>query len=57
MNKDLKDKAINIKGKKYVLVSDRVIYFNENYPQGSIVTELISSPTSEMVIVKATVYP
>jgi hypothetical protein len=32
MTAELKDKAIDIKGKKYVLVSDRVIYFNENYP-------------------------
>ena len=36
---ELKDKAIDIKGKAYVLVSDRIIYFNENYPNGSIVTE------------------
>lgn len=56
-DKQLKDKAINIKGKKYVLVSDRVTYFNETYKNGSITTELISDPTSEMVIVKATVRP
>jgi len=37
-DKSLKDKAIDIKGKKYVLVSDRVLYFNENYPNGSIAT-------------------
>lgn len=36
--KDLSDKAINIKGKKYVLVSDRVLYFNETYPNGAIET-------------------
>lgn len=36
MSKDLKEKAINIKGKEYVLVSDRVIYFNENYENGAI---------------------
>jgi len=53
----LKDKAINIKGKKYVLVSDRVIYFNDTYPEGSITTELISHPESDNVIVKATVHP
>jgi len=53
----LKDKAINIKGKKYVLVSDRVIYFNENYINGSITSELISMPESDQVIIKATVYP
>lgn len=57
-DKSLKNKAIDIKkGKKYVLVSDRVTYFNEQYPNGSIETELVSDPTSEMVIVKATVQP
>lgn len=55
--KDLKDKAIIIKGKKYVLVSDRVIYFNEKYPRGSIATSLLSAPESEMVIVRATITP
>lgn len=57
MSKDLKSKAINIKGKSYVLVSDRVIYFNETYPEGCIDTQLISEPTSEMVIVKARIWP
>ena len=33
-DKSLKDRAIDIKWKKYVLVSDRVLYFNENYPNG-----------------------
>lgn len=56
MNKDLKDKAIDIRGKKYVQVSSRVIFFNETYPKGSIHTEWISSEP-EMVVIKATVYP
>lgn len=56
-DKTLKVKAILIKGKKYVLVADRVAYFNETYPKGSITTKLVSDPTSEMVIVKAMVYP
>lgn len=55
--KDLKDKAIKIKQKDYVLVSDRVKYFNDEYPKGFITTELVSEPTSEMVVVKATVIP
>lgn len=38
-NKELKDKAINIKGKQYVLVADRVTYFNDTYPKGYIVTD------------------
>ena len=57
MSKELKDKAINIKGKQYVLVSDRVIYFNEAYPEGSIATELVSAPDAETVIIKATIKP
>lgn len=54
---ELNDKAISIKGKQYVLVSDRVIYFNETYPEGSITTELVSAPESDKIIIKATVYP
>lgn len=57
MKASLADKAIDIKGKKYVLVSDRVLYFNETYPEGYIDTQLVSDPTSEMVIVKARVWP
>ena len=57
MDKTLQDKAIDFKGKKYVLVSDRVIYFNEQYPKGSITTELISTPDADTVIIKATVKP
>lgn len=54
---NLNNKAIDIKGKKYVLVSDRVLAFNEMYKNGSIVTELISPVDSERVVVKATVTP
>jgi len=57
MSKTLEEKAIVSKGKKYVLVSDRVLYFNETYKEGSIITELVSSPEAELVIVKATVKP
>ena len=56
-DKTLKDKAIQFKGKAYVLVSDRVNYFNEVYPDGSIQTQLISDPTADMVVVKAIVTP
>ena len=52
----LKDKAINIHGKKYVLVKDRIIYFNEKYPDGSIQTELLSEPDAKVVVMKAIVY-
>lgn len=57
MTKDLTEKAIDFKGKKYVLVADRVIYFNEQYPKGSITTELVSTPDADTVIIKATVKP
>lgn len=57
MDKTLKDKAIDIKGKKYVLVSDRVLYFNQQYLEGCITTELISEPAEQTVIVKSKVYP
>ena len=52
---ELKDKAIDIKWKKYVLVSDRVIYFNENYPNWCIQTERYLE--WDMEIFKATVIP
>ena len=54
-DKSLKDRAIDIKGKEYVLVKDRVLYFNEVYPNGSITTERLSEGDRE--IIKATVYP
>lgn len=57
MSKDLIEKAIEFKGKKYVLVSDRVIYFNDTYPTGSITTELVSNPEDDTVVVKATIRP
>lgn len=54
-NKDLK--TVNIKGKEYVPVSERIKFFNEVYPNGSIVTELISSVESQNIVVKSTVTP
>lgn len=56
-DKSLKEKAIDIKGKSYVLVSDRIIYFNEKYPLGCIQTKLLSEPSAEMVVVQARVTP
>jgi hypothetical protein len=54
-NKDLKEKAIDIKGKKYVLVSDRVLYFNETYPNGCIQTKIVDD--GNKVIASAKVIP
>lgn len=51
----LNEKAIDIHGKKYVLVSDRVLAFNESYSNGCITTELVKYDTQ--VIIKATVTP
>ena len=52
---ELIDKAIKIKGKDYVLVKDRVLAFNEYYPNGCIITERLSE--WDMEIFKATVIP
>lgn len=49
--------TIDIKGKQYVLVKDRILAFNEYYPNGSITTELISPVDSKTVVMKATVIP
>lgn len=57
MNKDLKEKAIDIKGKSYVLVSDRVRYFNESYPKGCIKNQLVSQPEAKMVVIRSIVIP
>lgn len=57
MDKTLKSKAVKIQGRDYILVSDRVLFFNENYPNGSIVTELLSRPEETTIVMKATVWP
>lgn len=54
---NLSEKAIKIKGKDYVLVSDRIIEFNQVCPQGSITTEIITPLDADTVIVKATIRP
>lgn len=54
---ELKDKAIDIKWKKYVLVSDRVLYFNENYPNGCIQTVREYDAANDREIIKAVVCP
>lgn len=56
-DKSLKNVAIDIKWKKYVLVSDRVLYFNETYPNGSIVTQRIVAEEPWVEVFKATVTP
>lgn len=56
-DKQLTNKAIDIKGKKYVLVSDRVLYFNETYPNWSITTQRIMNEDWTVEVIKATVCP
>lgn len=53
---DLKDKAIDIKGKLYVLVSDRVVAFNDVYKNGNIQTNLVSFDNNRFLL-KAKVTP
>ena len=45
-------KTINIKGKKYVEVNERLKYFRSNYPNHSL-TSQITHIDSEMVVVKS----
>ena len=49
--------TIDIKWKKYVLVKDRIAYFNDNYPNGSIVTTRIMTEEPGIEVFKATVTP
>ena len=48
-------RTINIKGKAYVPVSERVKYFRENYPDYTLISEIISYDENS-VLMKATVY-
>jgi len=48
-------KTINIKGKEYVPVVERVKEFHKLYPDGEIITEVVSSDDTR-VSVKATVH-
>ena len=54
--KELKKKAIKIKGNEYVLVKDRVVYFNENYPNGMIRTS-VRRLDNDIIEIKAAVTP
>lgn len=48
--------TINLKGKEYVQVKDRLAYFNDHYPNGQITTEVINN-NANMVMFKATIKP
>ena len=47
-------KTINIKGKQYVEVNERLKYFRENYPDHSLITEVLQC-TDEHCVMKATI--
>ncbi len=48
--------TVNIKGKDYVLVKDRILFFNENFPNGRIETEILKHEGGKTII-KAKVTP
>jgi hypothetical protein len=48
--------TISIKGKQYVMVKDRIMAFQELYPNGSITTEIVKND-SESVVFKAVAIP
>lgn len=47
-------KSINIKGKDYVMVNERLIAFREDYPKYSLISEIISI-TEDSCIMKASI--
>jgi len=49
--------TINIKGKEYVMVKDRILAFNEQYKNGMITTSLLPSDIDGMFILEARVTP
>lgn len=49
--------TVNIKGKEYVTVNERVKAFHKLYPNGSIVSELLSEPNSNRVVFKSIATP
>jgi hypothetical protein len=49
--------TIDIKWKKYVLVKDRIWFFNDHFPNGSIVSQRIETHEEWVEIFKAIVTP
>ena len=47
---------MNIRGKEYIEVKDRVLEFNKNYPNGAIRTEIVSQ-TDDLITMIAIVTP
>lgn len=57
MSKDLKTKAIKIKGKEYVQVKDRIAYFNEQYANGMIQSKILTDLLAPEIIILAKITP
>lgn len=49
--------TVDIKGKEYVMVKDRILAFNEKYPNGYIQTDLVSDPSDTNIVIRASVVP
>ena len=49
--------TIKLKGKDYVMVKDRILHFNEEYPHGSIVTDFKMKEDNSYAWFTATVCP
>ena len=59
-DKSLKKKAVTIQGKSYVLVADRIIFFNEQYLNGTIQTQIMTDLNFEQgnsIVMKAIITP
>jgi len=52
----VKLKTIKLHGKDYVEVKERVLFFNEEYPNGSITSRIVKCENG-LVVIKATVTP
>ena len=51
-------KTIDIKGKEYVMVNERLQYFRDNFPNHSLISEIVTldmKKDAEMVVMKASV--
>ena len=49
-------KTIDIHGKPYVMVKDRLMYFHETYPTGKIITKMLHID-DKMVVFSASIWP
>lgn len=56
-NKKYEFKPIDIQGKQYIPVNQRIQAFHEQYPNGRIITELLTPLDSQLIVMKATITP